>query len=107
MPFSFGLRPLSAALAFLGGRIGGAVLFLHFASLIAFGAPNAVVFNEIHYQPANKTKLEKFIELHNPGAVSLDVGGWSISDGVDFTFPAGTKIDAGGFIVVAESPPAF
>ena len=41
----------------------------------------AVVINEIHYQPANKTKLEEFIELHNPGAAAVDVSGWRMEDG--------------------------
>ena len=62
-----------------------------------------VVINEIHYDPADVTKQEEFIELHNAGASAVDISGWRIEDGVDFTFPVGTTIPAGGFRVVAQN----
>ncbi len=66
-----------------------------------------VVFNEIMYRPGTgfpeNTGLE-FIELHNPTGTPVDVSGWAITSGVDFTFPAGTSIAAGGFAVVAGNP---
>jgi hypothetical protein len=65
-----------------------------------------VIFNEIMYNPHNSKsedqKLrEEFIELFNRGGQPVDLGGWRI-DGVDLTFPAGTTIAAGAYLVVAH-----
>jgi hypothetical protein len=66
--------------------------------------PNTAVINEIHYRPADKTSLEEFIELHNPGDAAIDLTGWTLSDAVTFTFPGGTTLPAGGYLVIAEKP---
>ena len=39
----------------------------------------------------------------NESTVALS--GWRLSGAVDFAFPAGTSIEPGGFLVVAEDPP--
>ena len=64
----------------------------------------AVVINEIHYNPADNTKLEEFIELYNTGSTAVDLSGWAFTDGVDFTFAPGQQIAAGGYVVVAQDP---
>ena len=68
-----------------------------------------VVINEIMYRPGTafpeNTALE-FIELHNPTGAQVDIGGWALTSGTAFTFPANTMIAAGGFAVVASSPSA-
>lgn len=69
--------------------------------------PNTAVINEIHYKPADKTSLEEFIELHNPGDTALDLSGWTLSDAVTFTFPGGTTLAAGGYLIVSENPAAL
>ena len=65
-----------------------------------------VVVNEIMYRPGSafpeNVGLE-FIELHNTTALAVDVGGWALTSGVDFTFPAGASIPAGGYVVVASN----
>jgi len=60
-----------------------------------------VVINEIMYHPkqTNETAFE-YVELHNPGAGSVDVGGWEL-DGVRLVMPTGTVIGAGGYLVCA------
>ncbi|HTI99166.1 MAG TPA: lamin tail domain-containing protein [Dongiaceae bacterium] len=63
-----------------------------------------VVINELHYNPEDNTVPEEFIELYNPGAAAVDLSGWRFKSGVSYTFPAGTVIAAGGFVVVAEDP---
>ena len=66
--------------------------------------PDAVVtFNEIHYNPPSGQDAE-WIELHNQMAVNVDLSGWPIDNGVGFTFPSGTVIAGGGFLVVAKNP---
>ncbi len=63
-----------------------------------------VVINEIHCDHEDKTLRCEFIELHNPGASAVDLSGWSFTRGVEFTFPSGASLPAGGFAVVAENP---
>ncbi|MBT3199395.1 MAG: LEPR-XLL domain-containing protein [Phycisphaerales bacterium] len=63
-----------------------------------------VVINEIHYDPDVRTELVEFIELYNGGDAPVDMSGWYFSDGVDFTFGAGTTIPAGGYLVIGQVP---
>ena len=69
----------------------------------AVQAPRAVI-NEFHYNPGDRTSLEEFIELHNPGDDDLDLSGWSLRNAVAYVFPAGTTLPAAGYCVVAEAP---
>ena len=71
--------------------------------LTALVARAQVVINEIHYDPADPTRQEEFIELHNVGSLPVDLGGWRLEDALEFTFPAGTSIPPGGFRVVAQN----
>ena len=61
-----------------------------------------VIINEIHYDPPDETLREEFLELHNAGAESVDLSGWYLSEGVEFTFPDRTVIPAGGYLVPAQ-----
>ena len=81
-------------------------LFL-LAALTTVPARAAPVINEIHADPPDKTKPVAFIEIHNPDIAPASIAGWHLADGIDFTFPAGTMIPAGGYVLVAENPAAF
>ena len=81
-----------------------------------------VVINEIHYHPVENPHFDasgnptytdntvadlaadvhEFVEIYNAGARAIDLGGWRLSGGIDFTFPAGTLISVGGFKVIAR-----
>ncbi|HEX2750159.1 MAG TPA: LamG-like jellyroll fold domain-containing protein, partial [Verrucomicrobiales bacterium] len=76
------------------------------ASFILNVAPKqrSVVINEIHYNSADNTMLNSFIELYNAGTAGVDLSGWRISGGVDYVFPAGTTMAAGAYLLVAEDP---
>ncbi len=63
-----------------------------------------VVINEIHYNPAQNTVREEFIELYNPDQAPLDLSLWRLRGGVDYIIPSGTTIAAGGYLVVASQP---
>jgi hypothetical protein len=60
-----------------------------------------VVINEIMFHPLSDNDAEEYIELHNRGASDVDLSGWRLEDGVEYVFPIGTRIPAGGYIVVA------
>ena len=51
-----------------------------------------------------------WIEFHNSGDSGVDLTGWTLSDAVlspaKWTFPAGTTISAGGFLVVLADNPS-
>lgn len=64
----------------------------------------AVVINEIHYDPYQKMERLEFIELHNTGTEAVNIGDWQLTEGVDFTFPAGSSIVGGGYLVIGENP---
>lgn len=66
--------------------------------------PSAVLINEIHYDPADETSAQEFIELYNPGSIAIDLSNWTLTDAVRFTFPPGTVLGANDFLVVAEDP---
>ncbi len=67
-------------------------------------SPDAVVvFNEIHYNPAGQSEEGEWIEFFNQMGIKTDVSGWRI-EGIDYTFPPGTVIDPGGYLVVAKAP---
>jgi hypothetical protein len=69
----------------------------------------AIVITEIHYHPldfpADAGSVDgdfgEFIELKNTGTETVDISGYFFSNGLTFSFPAGTKIEAGKFKVIA------
>ncbi|MBN8245942.1 MAG: lamin tail domain-containing protein [Verrucomicrobia bacterium] len=66
----------------------------------------SLVISEIMYHPpprADGRQLE-FIELFNTLGTPEDLSGYRIAGDVDYTFPAGTVIPGGGFLVVARNP---
>ncbi len=67
-------------------------------------ADSVLVFNEIMYHPITNEAAMEWVELHNQMAVNLDVSGWKFKGGVDYTFPEGTIIEAGEYVVIASLP---
>jgi hypothetical protein len=69
-------------------------------------SPGPVVFTELHVHPPEGDGAE-WLELHNPTVLPIDLSGWALVDGVDYSFPEGTLIDPGGYVVVAAAPAAL
>ncbi len=65
---------------------------------------STVVFNELLYHPIENDQEMEFIELHNQMAVDMDISDWRLEAGVRFTFPEGTVVPGGGYLVVAQQP---
>jgi hypothetical protein len=65
-----------------------------------------VVFNEVMYHPANDG-VPEWIELHNQMSVDMDLSGWKLKGGVNYSFPAGTLIARQGYLVVSADPMAM
>ncbi|MDA0766953.1 MAG: lamin tail domain-containing protein [Verrucomicrobia bacterium] len=60
-----------------------------------------VVINEIMYDTPSDARTGEFVELYNRGGTQQDLSGWSFVDGIDFTFPTGTILNPGAYLVVA------
>ena len=68
------------------------------------------VISEIHYNPSTQQGSDsdfEFVELMNPHPFAIDVGGWSLGDGIDATIPAGTTIEAHGFLLTANDTATY
>lgn len=75
----------------------------------AAALPNLVV-NEIHYNPADAQGSDteyEFVELYNVGATAVNLAGFSLADGIGYTFPAGASIASGEHIVVAKTAATY
>lgn len=66
-----------------------------------------VVINEIFYHGPDGLDELEFVELHNAGDDPVDLSGWKFTKGLKFTFPAGARIDAGGFAVLCRNEQRF
>lgn len=69
-----------------------------------------IVFSEILYKPAPRADSNnvEFVELYNSNPWFHDIGGYRIaSAGMSYTFPPGTQIAGGAYLVVAASPAAL
>ncbi len=62
---------------------------------------------ELHYHPTDQDTVDakqlEFIELKNTGTTTLDISGLSFTEGISFTFPAGTTVAPDSYIVVASN----
>ncbi|HEX3717620.1 MAG TPA: lamin tail domain-containing protein [Verrucomicrobiae bacterium] len=66
-----------------------------------------IVFSEIMYKPVARADTNncEFIELYNSQPWFHDISGYQITCAdMQYTFPAGTTIPGGGYLVVAASP---
>lgn len=71
--------------------------------------PN-IVINEIHYNPSttqgNDTDYE-FVELYNAESSTVDLSGYTFAQGITYTFPGGTTIDPGEYIIVTVNASSY
>lgn len=67
------------------------------------------VFSEIMYHPAERTdgRDAEFVELYNADLIAQDLTGHRLSGSIDYAFPDGTVLPAGGFLVIARNPVDF
>lgn len=68
--------------------------------------PTGIIINEILPSPEGADETEEWIEIFNQNQFEVDLANWQIKDSsgtiTTFTFPAGTKISAAGFLVLAR-----
>lgn len=74
---------------------------------MAWAHSASVVINEIMYNPPTGNQAEEFIELFNPSAEPVDLSSWSFSQGIHYSFPNGTILNASSYLLLSASPEAF
>ena len=90
----------------LGNAIGSATSTLHITYTgSADPVVGRVLIDEIMYNPV--ANGGSYVELHNSSTTTaFDLSGYRLN-GADFTFPGGSIITAGGYLVVAKDTVAF
>jgi hypothetical protein len=68
---------------------------------------STVVFSELMFHPAGVDESLEWIELHNQMGIDMDLSGWRLDGGVNYSFANGTTIARGGYLVVALDPTAL
>jgi hypothetical protein len=103
-----GVQSASAQFRDIGNVVGGTIgnVALPFEPLGPSSRNTGLVITEIMYHP-RLTNLLEFIELFNAQPYPENLTGWRISGDVDYTFPAGTSIQPGQFLVIARNPVAL
>jgi hypothetical protein len=66
----------------------------------------SLVISEIMFNPIDREDRRnlEFVELFNALGEPQDISGYRLDGAADFTFPPGTVLPAGGFLVVAQNP---
>jgi hypothetical protein len=68
-----------------------------------------VIINEVHYHPSDLLEADnvrdEFVELHNPTTTAVDLSGWILKGASDYTFPNGTTLRPGDYIVILGFDP--
>jgi hypothetical protein len=70
-----------------------------------------LLITEIMYHPPGTTNFDgnefEFIELKNVAATNLELSGLSFTNGIHYTFPVGSFVAPGQFVVLVANPAAF
>ena len=61
----------------------------------------------LDYNPASGNQAEEYLCLTNGNPYAVDVSGWKLSAGIDFTFKAGTVIPSNSLLYVARDIASF
>jgi len=81
-------------------------LFLLTAA-VALGADRDVIINEVMYHPPEQLEELQYIELFNRSSNSVSLENWAFTKGVRFTFPKGSNLGPGEFLVVTRNATAL
>ncbi|MEM7395008.1 MAG: lamin tail domain-containing protein, partial [Verrucomicrobiota bacterium] len=65
------------------------------------------MYHPAHAETRPENTSEEFLELYNPTESTIDLEGFRFTRGIDFTFPADTRIEPRGFLVIAADPGVF
>lgn len=67
----------------------------------------ALLLGDIEINPSSGNQDQEYIQVRNPNSYSLDVSGWKLGGGVQFTFKPGTVIPSNGAVYLSPDVTAF
>jgi len=65
-----------------------------------------IAITEIHFNPSSEQGSDdsyEFLELTNLGTEAISLDGWQFVDGIEHTFPAGTRLAPGDCLLLAKN----
>lgn len=67
-----------------------------------------MLISQVAYDTPGTDSVEEYVDLYNPTAGSIDLGGWTLSDNSgSWTIPVGTTIGAGAYLTIARQTAGF
>lgn len=68
-----------------------------------------IIFSEVHFDSTSSGNSAEWFELYNPSANTIDISGWTVKEFAApfFTFPSGTVIESGEYLLVVNDTAAF
>ncbi len=85
-------------------------LIAHFIEDTIPDPERKLTISEINYRSADSLDAEDWIELHNYGQDTIDLGEWWLKDGDDthiYEIPFGTILPPDSFLVISRNPEKF
>jgi hypothetical protein len=67
----------------------------------------SIMFGAVEFDPASDNQDEEYIELVNINEFAVDISGWQLTGGVEYTFKAGTVIPAGQSLYISPNVRVF
>ena len=94
---------------FPGRWLRGWIALLYVITLVCLtpilrAADSVVVFNEINYHPLDENNDTEWVELRSLMGVNVDMSGWELKGGINYTFAEGTVIPGHGYLLIAADP---
>jgi hypothetical protein len=71
-------------------------------SIVYNGTTANLLLTEIMYNDPSSLDTLEYFEIYNNGNATVNLGGYIVTEGVDFIFPANTYLTIGSYIVVAK-----
>jgi hypothetical protein len=103
--------PLSSRISSINNYLNSRrnVLFNNYPSLIPASqlANPDIRISAAEHNPVSTNQDEEYIVLTNHEATEVDISGWKLTGGVEFTFAPGTVIERGGDLYLSPDTLAF
>jgi hypothetical protein len=66
-----------------------------------------ILITTVEYNPASANQAQEYFCVTNPNPYALDISGWKVGGGVDFTFKQGTIMPSNSVLYVSPDVKAF
>ena len=70
-------------------------------------ADATIMVAQVEYNPGSGNQLHEYLTVTNPNPYAVDISGWKLQGGVEFTFAEGTVLPSNGVAYVSPDVRAF